>query len=461
MACGHCRSLGTALISGSLFVRDSQGTRKHTRTQESSSSVFHSFFPRPKLFFISAFVWTLVTILAWYFIFSGLGDSLGYVMPEQEPFDLTYFLVPANLWFYGYFACCLLLFGGVWTIIAKDHPWIMWSIWGSLLIIAVTYFGVQISVVINNFRRPFGDLLQNALSQKPGITVDNLYDRQRVFAKIAFLSMAVSILTDFFTSHYIFRWRTAMNDFYMSKWEKLRHIEGASQRVQEDTMRFSQTLEGLGISLINSVMTLVVFLPILFGLSGYVTELPIIGELPHALFWLAIFWSAFGTILLETVGIKLPGLNFRNQRVEAAYRKELVYGEDHADRAQPLTVKELYSNVRKNYFRMYFHYLYFNVARYFYIQADAMFLLLMLVPTIVAGKITYGIYQQIATAFGQVSNSFQYLVTSWTTIIELLSIHKRLKAFEAAIDDEPLPTIDQRYLDREEHDGEMAANKPY
>lgn len=423
--------------------------------------MFHSFFPRPKAFFISGLVWAIAAILAWYFIFDGLGASLGYVMPEQEPYDLSYFIVPANIWFYGYFIICLLLFGAVWTLLAKDHPWIRWSVWGSLLIIAVTYFSVQVSVVINNWRRPFGDTLQNALAKQANVTVEDFYGLMILFAQIAFLSMAVSILTDFFTSHYIFRWRTAMNNFYMSKWERVRHIEGASQRVQEDTMRFSATLEGLGISLINSVMTLVVFLPILFGLSSYVSELPIIGEIPHALFWLAIFWSAFGTLLLAVAGIKLPGLNFRNQRVEAAYRKELVYGEDHADRAQPITVNELYNNVRKNYFRMYFHYLYFNIARYFYIQADALFLLFMLVPTIVAGKITYGIYQQIATAFGQVSNSFQYLVNSWTTIIELLSIHKRLKAFEAAIYDQPLPEIDRRYLAREEAGGELAADKPY
>jgi peptide/bleomycin uptake transporter len=281
------------------------------------------------------------------------------------------------------------------------------------------------------------------------VTVESFYTLMIIFAQIAFLSMFVSILTDFYTSHYIFRWRTAMNSFYMSKWEKLRHIEGASQRVQEDTMRFSSTLEGLGISLINSVMTLIVFLPILLALSSYVTELPIIGKISHSLFWLALFWSVFGTVLLAVAGIKLPGLNFKNQRVEAAYRKELVYGEDNADRAQPATVGELFANVRRNYFRIYFHYVYFNVARYFYLQADSMFVLFMLVPTFVAGAITYGIYQQIATAFGQVSNSFQYLVNSWTTIIELLSIHKRLKAFEAAIDDEPLPKIDQTYLERE------------
>jgi peptide/bleomycin uptake transporter len=396
-------------------------------------------------------VWTLISIAVWYLFAANLGVSLGFapVAEDQQPIDLSFFLLPENLWFYGYFFLSSIIFCGAWHVKAISNPWKMWSIWGSALIIFVTYFGVQISVVINNWRRPFGDLLQNALSKKPGVSVENFYDLMFVFMQIAFLSMFVSIMTDFFTSHYIFRWRAAMNDFYMSKWEKLRHIEGASQRVQEDTMRFSSTLEGLGISLINSVMTLVVFLPILLALSSYVTELPVIGQIPRSLFWLALFWSIFGTVLLAVAGIKLPGLNFRNQRVEAAYRKELVYGEDHAERAQPLTIAELFSNVRRNYFRMYFHYMYFNVARYFYIQADALFVIFMLVPTIVAGAITYGIFQQISTAFGQVSNSFQYLVNSWTTIIELLSIHKRLKAFEAAIDDEPLPEIDKRYLERE------------
>jgi peptide/bleomycin uptake transporter len=377
--------------------------------------VFHSFFPRPKLFAISGVVWAIVTILAWYFVFDGVGASLGYVIAGAR--TLRPFIFPGA----GQ-SLVLRVSGGLpWAFrrcldracqgssletlvdlgFAADHR-------GDLFRGAGFGGDQQLAATV---RRPAAEC---ALSKQPGITAWNFYDLQIVFAQIVFLSMAVSILTDFFTNHYIFRWRTAMNDFYMSKWEKLRHIEGASQRVQEDTMRFSATLEGLGINLINAVMTLVVFLPILFALSGYVSELPLIGEVPHALFWLAIFWSAFGTILLATVGVKLPGLNFRNQRVEAAYRKELVYGEDHADRAQPATIRELYSNVRKNYFRMYFHYLYFNVARYFYIQADAVFLLLMLVPTIVAGKITYGIYQQIATAFGQVSNSVSI---SWSAIL--------------------------------------------
>ncbi|OQP87645.1 peptide transporter [Rhizobium rhizosphaerae] len=421
--------------------------------------MFHSFFPKPKLFFTSLILWTLVCIALWYGFAADWGASLGYTAPPegQMPIGLGFFVTPDNRWFYAYFIVAAVLFCSVWTVLARNHRWINWSIWGSALIIFSTYFGVQVYVAINNWRRPFGDLLQNALTGKPGITVGDFYSLMLVFCQIAFLSMFVSIITDFFVSHYVFRWRNAMNDYYISRWEKVRHIEGASQRIQEDTMRFANILEGLGVSLINSVMTLIAFLPILFALSTYVTTLPIIGEIPHTLFWLAIGWSVFGTALLAIAGIKLPGLHFRNQRVEAAYRKELVYGEDHADRAQPLTVVELFSNVRRNYFRMYFHYLYFNVARYFYVQADALFVTFMLVPTIVAGKITYGIYQQIATAFGQVSNSFQYLVNSWTTIIELLSIHKRLKAFEAAIDNQPLPSIDERYLKGESEEQQAPA----
>ena len=51
----------------------------------------------------------------------------------------------------------------------------------------------------------------------------------------------------------------------------------------------------------------------------------------------------------------------------------------------------------------------------------------------VAGAVTLGTMQQIIRAFGKVQESFQYLVTSWSTIVELISVYKRLRAFEAQI----------------------------
>ena len=146
------------------------------------------------------------------------------------------------------------------------------------------------------------------------------------------------------------------------------------------------------------------------------------------------------------IGVRLPGLQFRNQRVEAAYRKELVYGEDDADRALPPNMAELFANVRKNYFRLYFNYMYFNVGRIIYLQTDNIFPYLVLAPTIVAGKITLGAMNQILNAFDQVRSSFQYLVNSWIDIVELISIYKRLRGFEATIRGEALPPIEQDRL---------------
>ena len=109
---------------------------------------------------------------------------------------------------------------------------------------------------------------------------------------------------------------------------------------------------------------------------------------------------------------------------------------------------ELFDNVRRNYFRLYFNYMYFNLVRIFYLQIGNLVPYIALGPTIIAGTITLGVMQQIIRAFSRVEGSFQYLISSWTTIVELMSIYKRLKAFEAAIDGRPLPDIDLEYMER-------------
>ncbi|MGE0699460.1 MAG: peptide antibiotic transporter SbmA [Hyphomicrobiaceae bacterium] len=405
--------------------------------------MFKSFFPRPRLLLLSALIYAAIAAGLWLLAGDAVMARFGVapVDPEQAPIGLAYFVTPQFLAFCIYYGMCCALFAAVWFRISP-HPWQWWSIAGSMLIIFSSYFSVQVNVAINNWRRPFFDKVQEALSGKGTVPAAELYRLLLIFAEIAFVWIAVYVATRFFVSHFIFRWRTAMNDHYMARWKDVRHIEGAAQRVQEDTMRFASITEDLGVSMIESVMTLFAFLPVLFALSGHVTELPIVGQVPAALVVASIVWSLFGTVLLAGAGIKLPGLNFRIQRVEAAYRKELVYGEDDVRRAGPISVRELFGNVTSNYFRLYFHYAYFNVFRATYIQADNIFAYLILLPTMAAGKITFGILQQILTAFQQVSNSFQYLVNSWSTIVELMSIYKRLAAFEAAFEGKALTGIE-------------------
>lgn len=318
-----------------------------------------------------------------------------------------------------------------------DKTWWPWSIGGSILILFATWYQVQLDVQINEWFGSFYDTVQKALGEPGSITLPEYFLLLATFGKIAGIYIFVAVFLRFFTKHFVFRWRTAMNDFYMNNWSKLRHIEGAAQRVQEDTMRFAEIVEGLGSHFISSVLTLVAFLPILYQLSGHVTELPWIGPVDQSLIYVAIIFALLGTVGLALLGYRLPGLNFQNQRVEAAYRKELVYGEDHAERADPPTVRELFGHVRKNYFRLFFHYMYFDVGRYSYLQFGVLVPYIALGPTIISGAITLGIMQQIVRAFGRVESSFQYLVNSWTTIVELMSVYKRLRQFERQIGSAP------------------------
>jgi len=398
--------------------------------------MFVSFFPRPKLFFISAVLWTALAVAIWY---SFAGEIIG--SSGDEPIGVSRFWTLRSLWFDLYFVLCVAVFTGFWMWLAP-HPWTPWSIGGSALILFATYFQVQVNVVINDWFGPFYNLVQTALTKARPVTLGEFYGHISTFASIATVSIVVAVLTRFFVSHYIFRWRTAMNDFYVANWPRLRGVEGASQRVQEDTMRFATTMESLAVELISAVMTLLAFLPVLVRLSSSVTELPLVGAIPYPLVIAAVLWSVLGTGLLALIGIKLPGIEFFNQRVEAAYRKELVLGEDDATRADPPTLSGLFTNIRRNYFRLYLNFLYFNIGRFIYLQTDAVFAYILLAPTIVSGTITLGAMNQIIRAFGQVRSSFQYLVTSWSTIVDLLSIYNRLRGFEATLHGEPMLSIE-------------------
>ena len=314
-----------------------------------------------------------------------------------------------------------------------SREWRLWAWLGMMVIVGGTWYQVQVDVQINEWFGGFYDLVQKALSEPGSITADEFYGFMWTFGKIAMIYIVVAVLLGFFTKHWVFRWRQAMNNYYMSHWDRLRQIEGASQRVQEDTRRFATIMESLGSSLLDSVMTLFAFLPILWELSKKITEVPLLGQVDHALVYIAILFALFGTAVLAAVGVKLPGLEFNNQKVEAAYRKELVYGEDNSDRAAPPTIQDLFSNVRKNYFRLFFHYMYFDVAKWSYLQFGVLVPYIALGPTIISGAITLGVMQQIVRAFGRVEGSFQFLVRSWSIIVELISVYKRLRAFEAEI----------------------------
>ena len=301
------------------------------------------------------------------------------------------------------------------------------------MILSSLWIQVKIDVKINEWFGKFYDMIQKALAKPNAITMSEYWESLFSFISLAGLYVAVYVIISFFTAHYLFRWRAAMVEWYHSVYDKARKIEGAAQRVQEDTIKFSRIMESLGTSLIESLMVLFQFIPILLGLS---VGIPIyfFGDWQYGLITGALLWTLGGTIFLIGLGwiLRLVGVEYDLQKKEAAYRKLLVIAEDDGT-VRPKKIEELFNDVRSIHFLSYIRYLYFNVGRMAYLQANVLSAYVFLAPAIVAGVVTLGVMQQIIRAFGRVEGSMQYLLKAWPTIIELASVYKRLREFEASI----------------------------
>ena len=147
-----------------------------------------------------------------------------------------------------------------------------------------------------------------------------------------------------------------------------------------------------------------------------------------------MLWTFAGTIFLVSLGfiLRLVGVEYDLQKQEAAYRKVLVVAEDN-ETVRPKTLEELFEDVRKIHFLSYFRYLFFDIGRIGYLQANVLSAYVFLAPAIVAGVVTLGVMQQIIRAFNKFEGSLQYILKSWPQIIELASVYKRLREFESVI----------------------------
>ena len=141
-------------------------------------------------------------------------------------------------------------------------------------------------------------------------------------------------------------------------------------------------------------------------------------------------WTGFKKTAKPIQSVKIPGVINMNPDTN---RKILVIAEDDGT-VRPKKLEELFDDVRKIHFVSYLRYLYFNIGRVAYLQANVLSAYVFLAPAIVAGVVTLGVMQQIIRAFGRVEGSMQYLLRAWPTIIELASVYKRLREFENKIE---------------------------
>lgn len=312
----------------------------------------------------------------------------------------------------------------------KSREWFVWAYGGAVFLLLALFVQVELTVKINEWYGSFYNILQKATEHK----IEEFWAQMLMFAKIAFPYVLIATVTSYFTRIYSFKWREAMTFSYVARWQKVEEeVEGSSQRIQEDIYRFARIVESLGLQVVRAIMTLIAFLPILWGLSSGV-DIAFFKTIPGSLVWVALAVSIGGLLISWFVGIKLPGLEYNNQKVEAAFRKELVYAEDDKiNYGKTETVVELFTGLKFNYNRLFLHYGYFDIWVNFFEQLMVIVPYLIMGPGLFTGVITLGVLVQVSNAFSKVRESFSIFIANWTTITELRSIHKRLREFELNI----------------------------
>lgn len=327
-----------------------------------------------------------------------------------------------------------------WNKQYGPYAWLMLG-----LLLAISWYTVEILVIYNTWNRELYDSIQT-LQEERFWTLFIGWDMERLWAlatldenstpsfiEIIALYTPIAVYGTWQTQRYTFKWREASTNFYLKRWEKCdAQIEGASQRVQEDLMQYGKILQGLFTGFFSAVLILFAFIPILWNLSE---GLPVWGGqiIPGFLVWVVIAMSFGGTFVSLILGWKLPSLEYQNQVVEARFRKRLVHSEDDLGKRVFSELSVMFIAVRRNYYRLFNWYMGFSVWQQIFGFVAGNVALLVLAPSYFAQLITLGVLFQVLNAFGRVEGSLTFFIDRWTTIVDFISIIKRVTEFDRAL----------------------------
>jgi putative ATP-binding cassette transporter len=220
--------------------------------------------------------------------------------------------------------------------------------------------------------------------------------------------------------------------------------DNPDQRIADDLDSFASSSIVLSMGVLNSLVTLVSFLFILWRLSGPLT-VPLWGghsfDIPGYLVFAAFIYAAFGTWLAHWIGRPLAGLMFSQQRFEADFRFSLVRlrenaesvafygGESHEygvfDRRFGRVVGNWWDIIRRRKRLSWFTTTYQQVA--------IIFPFLVAAPSYFSKKIQLGGLMQVISAFSQVQEALSFIVSSYTSIAEYRAIVERLAGFHGRL----------------------------
>jgi vitamin B12/bleomycin/antimicrobial peptide transport system ATP-binding/permease protein len=330
-----------------------------------------------------------------------------------------------------------------------------WQARGLLLaIVLLNLATVYMAVQFNDWNGVFYDALQN--KDEPVF-----WKQLTRFTYLAFGSIAIAVYKFYITQVLEMRWRQWMTNYYLQRWlsnqtyykleltrftkpagvdQSSINTDNPDQRISEDVNQFTTQTISLCMGLLNSVVTLVSFVGILWGLSG-AFSFSLGGSsytIPGYMLWAAVVYCLVGSVLTHYIGKSQIKLNFFQQKYEADFRHHMVrvreYSEaialDKGERVEKTQLDSRFKTVIGNYLALIKAQKNLIWFTSFFGQAAIIFPFLVASPRFFSGAIQLGQLMQISSAFGQVQNSLSWFVDSYSSLASWRATTDRLTSFD-------------------------------
>ena len=246
------------------------------------------------------------------------------------------------------------------------------------------------------------------------------------------------------------RWRRWLTSRYLDAWlaegayyqlELGGRTDNPDQRIAEDLHQFTTFVLSLSIGMISSVVSLISFLVILWGLSGPADIA--LGQwgtlhIPAYLVWAALLYAGIGTWLTVIIGRPLVPLNYARQRFEADFRFSLVRFRENAESValyggEPVELKlfkERFGSVFENFCQIMKRQKRLTWFTLGYAQVAVIFPVVMISPRYFLKQIGLGGLMQAVNAFSFVQNALSFIINAYADIAAWQAVTERLGGFE-------------------------------
>ena len=320
--------------------------------------------------------------------------------------------------------------------------------WGSLVLLAVNVFVMVFSTRVG---------VRSTLWNRDWLTAFQTYDAQMwkqqiaVFLLIGAANTFTAQLNAYCESWLKIRWRRWMTARYVNYWlEGSAHYrmqltgnetDNPDQRIAEDISQFINYTWLYSFSFVRNIISLVTYAAMLYDLS---LTIPLMlggkdWSFPGYFVVISVIWAAVETVVTHLVGKPLARLQYQQQMYAANYRFALVRVRECSEQIALLRGEDvehgrlmrIFGDVVVNEFRLMGRNLFYGIVQGVLQYADSMGYTFLLGPSyFYYGAISsYGVFQQIATAFLYTVSALKWFVTNYATLSIYVAVIDRLYAF--------------------------------